>query len=64
MFLPYIYKISNEKISKKNIINQIYFQDYSRTKSEFIDKLDCKVISQICTFIEKTIRNKKYFCLR
>ena len=46
----------------KNIIFKFIFKDYSRTKSELIDKLDYDVISQICDFIEKTIRNKKYFC--
>ncbi len=49
-----------KKFPKKKYNNSnLFFKDYSRTKSELIDKLDYGVISQICDFIEKTIRNKK-----
>ena len=37
----------------------MFFKDYSKIKSEMMDKLDFNIISKICDSIEKTIRNKK-----
>ena len=48
-------KFPNKKYNNSNM----YFKDYSKIKSEMMDKLDFNIISKICDSIEKTIRNKK-----
>ena len=50
-------KFPNKKYNNSNL----FFKDYSKIKSEMMDKLDFNIISKICDSIEKTIRNKKIF---
>ncbi len=44
---------------KKYSDSNLFFKDYSRIKSEVLNKLDFKIISNICFLLEKVIRNKK-----